>query len=220
MMETTASCNCKIKFQRTMRGSKKFIFSFQKPFLYFLAFEVYSEFFFLRKMNVLSAFTLTKQLFSLFSSLHGITFTCFCCFPGQSMFTNLQRDALRNASTLLTDNLNISCDLLRSKRWRRKGLWRQGGHTVGSPGSPQDSGVALPGGHLSVGCCDGRAVSSAGPYGWLESSWVLQLRAGLLRYPQHIPVSRRPVDTSSLIYGHGFVVRSWCLQDSADFTLA
>lgn len=29
-----------------MRGSKKFIFGFQKPFLYFLAFEVYSDFFF------------------------------------------------------------------------------------------------------------------------------------------------------------------------------
>lgn len=34
-----------------MRGSKKFIFSFQKPFLYFLAFEVYSELFFFFKKN-------------------------------------------------------------------------------------------------------------------------------------------------------------------------
>lgn len=76
------------------------------------------------------------------------------------------------------------------------------------------------GGDLNVGCCEGEPANSAVPSRWLESSWVVQLRAGLLLQPRHIAVSRRRVDTLSLIYRHRFVVRSWCLQDSADFTLA
>lgn len=90
----------------------------------------------------------------------------------------------------------------------------------GEPRQPPGQRGGSASGTPERGLLRGRAASSAVPCGWLESSWVLQLRAGLLRYPQRIPVSRRRVDTSPLIYGHGFVVRSWCLQDSADFTLA
>lgn len=62
----------------------------------------------------------------------------------------------------------------------------------------------------------GAPASSAGPSRWLQSIWVAQLPL----YPLHMPASRRPADTLSLIYGHRFVVHSWCLRDSADFTLA
>lgn len=97
---------------------------------------------------------------------------------------------------------------------------------AGSPGSRRESGAAArvppapPGANRSVGCCEGERAGSAVPSRRLERGGVLQLQAGLLLHPQHVLVSRRRVDTSSLIYRHRFVVRSRCLQDSADFTLA
>lgn len=66
----------------------------------------------------------------------------------------------------------------------------------------------------------GAGANSAVPSRWLQSIWVSQLRAGLPLYPRHTPASRRPADTLPLIYRHRFVVRSRCLRDSADFTLA
>lgn len=66
---------------------------------------------------MLSASTLPEeQLFSLFSSLHGITFVHFCCFPEQNTVDNIYRDALRNAGTFLADKLNVASDLLWSER--------------------------------------------------------------------------------------------------------
>lgn len=174
MTQTTASYDYKIKLQRTIWGSKNSPSVFRSLFFISLHLKFILNVgglclgFFWRKVNTLSASTLPEeQLFSLFSSLHGITFAHFCCFPEQNTVDNIYRDALRNAGTFLADKLNVASDLLWSERWGHKGkcphqggLRRQGCCAAGSPGSHQENGVAaqawlgLLGRDLSVGCCE------------------------------------------------------------------
>lgn len=153
-------------------------------------------------------------------------------FPHKTCWIT-HRGALRNAGTQLADDLTVAPGWLRSAGWGHKGKCRrwggrrwQGWRAAGSPGSPRESGAAagarlgLPGGGWSGGGRQGEPANSAVPSRRLESIWVSQLRAGLPLYPQHTPASRRPADTLPLIYRHRFVAHSWCLRDSADFTLA
>lgn len=90
----------------------------------------------------------------------------------------------------------------------------------GERGSCWSPAGAAGGGGWSGGGRQGEPANSAVPSRRLQSIWVSQLRAGLPLYPQHTPASRRPADTLPLIYRHRFVAHSWCLRDSADFTLA
>lgn len=132
-------------------------------------------FFFWRKVNVLSAGTLTEeQLFSLFSSLHSITFAHSCCFPEQSVFNNMYRDALRNAGTLLADNLNVASDLL----WSEMGAQGE----VPPPGRAVTAGLVCsrelwqPAGEW------GSCLSLAGSAGGRLEHGLLRRRAGELRH--------------------------------------